>query len=105
MAELELDDRTFTDDDGTWTRLRFIYGSPYSNGGPPDVSVHIETFQKTEGKGFDFARPTASKFLILDEVNVGLLAGYLNGVNDLMWRQWTQYIADERARDGNKPDV
>lgn len=93
MTDLTLDDRTFEHDDGTWTTLELSYQSPWQAGddGWPCVSISIKTFQRQPGRGFDFkAEPQSRQYICLNEVNIGLLAGYLTAVNELLWRQWTQ---------------
>lgn len=100
MTELQLDDRTYEDNDGTWTRLRFEYGSPWSNGGDgrPDVTVWIDRYERGPN-GFNLeGRPHSSMHFMLDEVNISLLAGFLDAVSKLMWHQWAQYDAYEKAK-------
>lgn len=99
MTELTLDDRTYEydTDGGTWTRIRFEYGSPWSNGSRPDVTVWVDTF-KRKPDGFCLkGKPDASTHFTLDEVNIALLAGYLGAVDKLLWHQWAQYDAHEKA--------
>jgi hypothetical protein len=96
VTDLTLDYRTFEYNDGTWTRLRFEYGSPWSNGGDgkPDVTVWIDRYE-LGSNGFNLeGRPHSSMCFVLNEVNVALLAGYLGAVSKLMWHQW----AEERQR-------
>lgn len=100
MPRLTLDDRTFEDNDGTWTRLEFYYGHPWENGDRPDVTVTVNTFNRKQGKGFDFkGEPDGHKLFILDEMAVAMLWGFLAAAKELMPRQWAEYLADETAEE------
>ena len=95
MPRLTLNDRTFEDNDGTWTTMEFYYGHPWENGAPPDITVIIKTFERKDGGRFDFAHPNSTKLFHLQEMETVMLHGFLGAAATLMPRQWAEYCAEE----------
>ena len=95
MPRLKLDDRTYEDDDGTWTTMEFQYCHPWENDSEADVYVRIDMFKRQEGKGFDFAKPDKTMTFHLKEMEAVILHGFLGAAATLMPRQWAEYQAQE----------
>jgi hypothetical protein len=112
MPRLILNDRTFEDDDGIWTRLEFIYGHPWENGNKPDVTVLVKTFCRKEGKGLCLGgEPDDTKLFVLSEMEVTMLWGFLAAAKEIMPRQWAEYLVGETPEEkalrgaGASPDA
>jgi hypothetical protein len=102
MSRLKLHDRTYEDNDGTWTTVEFHYCHPWENGAPADVSATVEIFERKDDGGFDWNHPSSTQCFNLDEMNATLLHGFLSAALRLMPIQWAQYQEEER-RKANPP--
>jgi hypothetical protein len=104
MPRLKLDDRSFEDDDGTWTTIEFSYCHPWEVGGAPNIMVSVKAFERKECGGFDFANPDRHQSFSLGGMEITMLHGFLGAAKELMPRQWAEYLA-QQAEEKAKPPL
>lgn len=89
--QLKLDDRTYEDNDGTWTTIEWMYCDPWANGDRPYVYVKVCQFYARDDNSFDWKHPVKQMQFHLGDQEVTMLRAFLGAAKDLMPKQWTEF--------------